>query len=318
MLITKFTEKYISAAVELGIQELAREQEKCPVLCLDNVKEKLHNVLRELMEDDLGIAAIEDGKLIAYALFFGPIEGFFGTQDGAFSPLGGTAFGENDKLCSKVMATAMDEMVQRGITSLALSRPASDEITGRSLVLNGFGIRCSDAIYDLNMPIEAQDCEGITFGETDDIKEIHDLQVQLCDHLAAAPALFPTPGQFFTDWIDEPFRCFVARKNGKIIGYIKLGDEGENLLTEVPNMGNINGAFFAKEARGTGAAHGLLKFMCDTLKAEGCTRLGTDYETLNPTALRFWTKHFTPYTYSYHRRFDERIVGYEQYISKYR
>lgn len=40
----------------------------------------------------------------------------------------------------------------------------------------------------------------------------------------------------------------------------------------------------------------------------GKTHLGVDYETVNPTALYFWTKYFTPYTYSYIRRIDERVV----------
>lgn len=40
----------------------------------------------------------------------------------------------------------------------------------------------------------------------------------------------------------------------------------------------------------------------------GKTYLGVDYETVNPTALHFWTKYFTPYTYSYIRRIDERVV----------
>ena len=32
-------------------------------------------------------------------------------------------------------------------------------------------------------------------------------------------------------------------------------------------------------------------------------------ETLNPTALNFWGKHFDHYTYSFARRIDERIGG---------
>jgi hypothetical protein len=48
-------------------------------------------------------------------------------------------------------------------------------------------------------------------------------------------------------------------------------------------------------------------FIADKLKAEGVTYLGVDYETLNPTALNFWSKYFKPYTFSFARRIDERI-----------
>lgn len=39
-------------------------------------------------------------------------------------------------------------------------------------------------------------------------------------------------------------------------------------------------------------------------------------ETLNPNALRFWGKHFKNYMYSYHRRMDERVIGYDSYLEK--
>ena len=44
---------------------------------------------------------------------------------------------------------------------------------------------------------------------------------------------------------------------------------------------------------------------------EGKEYLGVDYETLNPTALRFWDKYFQNYTYSYVRRIDERLADYK-------
>ena len=73
-------------------------------------------------------------------------------------------------------------------------------------------------------------------------------------------------------------------------------------------MKNICGAYFDKNERGKGIAQGLLGFICDILKKEGMTHLGVDCETMNPTALRFWNKYFIPYTYSYARRIDERIL----------
>lgn len=44
---------------------------------------------------------------------------------------------------------------------------------------------------------------------------------------------------------------------------------------------------------------------------------GVDCETLNPTALRFWRKYFRPYTYSYIRRLDERVQGWEDYYNDF-
>lgn len=42
--------------------------------------------------------------------------------------------------------------------------------------------------------------------------------------------------------------------------------------------------------------------------AKGYTRLGVDFESLNPTAYGFWLKYFDAYTHSVVRRIDEKAV----------
>ncbi len=44
------------------------------------------------------------------------------------------------------------------------------------------------------------------------------------------------------------------------------------------------------------------------LKTEGYTRLGVDFESINPSGSGFWLKHFHAYTNSVVRRIDERIM----------
>lgn len=119
---------------------------------------------------------------------------------GVFSPLSGSAFSyeyeDRGKLASMLFAETAEEFAAEGIYSCGICRYAHDEETAKSFVLNGFGIRCMDAI---------QETERVA------------------------------------------------------------------------------------------------------LKAEGVTHLGVDCETMNPTALRFWTKSFLPYTYSFARRIDEKV-----------
>jgi len=49
----------------------------------------------------------------------------------------------------------------------------------------------------------------------------------------------------------------------------------------------------------------MLNLLLKKLKTQGYTRLGVDFESINPTAYGFWLKHFTAYTYSVVRRIDE-------------
>ena len=69
--------------------------------------------------------------------------------------------------------------------------------------------------------------------------------------------------------------------------------------------------------RGQNIAAKILAYLCETYQKEGYPIIGVDCETLNPTALHFWGKYFSPYTYTYIRRFDERAKDYERYFHHY-
>lgn len=74
-------------------------------------------------------------------------------------------------------------------------------------------------------------------------------------------------------------------------------------------MLNICGTYVEEQYRNSSVAQELLLlFTMKKLSDEGLKYLGVDCETLNPTALRFWTKHFEAYTYSFVRQIDERII----------
>lgn len=318
----KFTEKYIDEAVRLAKAEWEAECTHCPDLPRFEFEERLKQILWWLSNQNFGgKAALCDGKLVGYLLFAGPWEGMFGNVKGVFSPLGGSAFSyeyENrDKLASMLFAAVAQELVAEGIFSCALSRYAHDEVVAKSFVLNGFGIRCMDAVRSVEA-LEKQNIQnafdGVQFEELskEQFCEVEHLQRGLHCHLLSAPVFFPLPDcgfeAWFAEWIKrETMRIFAARAEGKVVGFISVDEEGENFITEYEGMKNICGAYFDEAYRGHGIAQCLLKFICDTLKAEGVTHVGVDCETMNPTALRFWEKFFIPYTYSFARRFDERV-----------
>ena len=62
------------------------------------------------------------------------------------------------------------------------------------------------------------------------------------------------------------------------------------------------------EHRGRGVYRNLLNDVINTLKTEGYTSLGVDFESINPSGSGFWLKFFHAYTSSVVRRIDERIM----------
>lgn len=316
----KFTEKHMDEAVQLALAEFRAERVHCPELPEHEFEGRVREILWWLSSQSFGKAALCEGKLIGYLLFAGPWDGFFGDVKGVFSPLSGSAFSceyENrGKLASMLFAEVAQEFAAEGIYSCGLCRYAHDEGTAKSFVLNGFGIRCMDAVQETER-VALQTVTGEAVFEElprERFCEVAHLQKGLHRHLLNAPVFFPLPDcgfeAWFSEWITrETMRIFAAKADGKVVGFISVEEEGENFVTEYAKMKNICGAYFMEEYRGIGIARGLLAFVRDTLKAEGVTHLGVDCETMNPTALRFWTKSFVPYTYSFARRIDERAKG---------
>lgn len=314
--------KYVKEATSLAIMAYEEECSNCQSLIKRNFEEELEGLIAELFRNNHGKVAFKEDQMIGYIAFEGPWDGFFGRVKGAFSPLGGSAFSGEDrgKLASKLLEAATADMAQEGITSFAISYYAHDREVGEALVMNGFGIRCSDAIMKLsersitkNVPL------GITYDELgqEEKTKIRSLQKGLILHLLGAPIFFPTDIKRAEGWFaNKSIRVFVAKEKEKIIGYMALDTEAETFVTEAPDIYNICGAYVDEAYRGSGIAEGLLEHMCKVAERENMKYLGVDCETLNPNARYFWGKYFNSYTYSYHRRIDERVIGYNSYLIK--
>lgn len=319
----KVEEKYVEEALVLALDEYQAECSKVKQLPEIDFTNQLRTNLRNLFQKKYGLVAIEEGRVVGYLVFVGPLEGFFGKCKGAFSPLGGSAFSGNNrgKLSSLLLSAVTEIMVnEEEVTSFALSRYANDEEVGKSLTLNGFGIRCSDAVMKLSERKKLNYYNSnLSFVElkNDEKKLILDLRLGLLKHLFKAPVYFPSHIGNYMEWFSkEEIRVIAAYVGDEIVGFISIQEEGETFISDTPSMKNICGAFVKEEYRGKNVAIDLLSFICNLCEREGAEYLGVDCETLNPTALRFWGKHFENYTYSYHRRIDERVIGYDAYLER--
>lgn len=312
----------LTAAIELAQQEYEAERSYNHELYPINMVEHLKPLLTYLIENQRGMAAVEAGSLRGFLVFYPPFDGLNGKAKGVFSPLGGNAFSGNNKarIASLLFEASSAMLLKEDVTSFAICRYAHEEETAKSFVLNGFGIRCMDAICDLSRATSHKGITGITFCELEpaEFSQIKELSLALVKHLYQSPVYLPTDlKQFLSSGFPEDTRIFAAKVKEEYIGYIKLSDDGESFITSNKEMMNITGAFVKKEYRGQKVAEGLITYIQDTLKAEKYKYLGVDCETLNPSALHFWTKYFQPYTYSYARRIDERVLGYENYFQSF-
>lgn len=306
-------------ALKIMIVELENEIKNSKNIISRNIKQEERQfsiILDNVINNTIGKAMLLNDKLVGFLAFFGPKDDFFGNCKGAFSPLGYSAFSSSnrEKIASILIEYCIEELYKNGITHMALSRYANDDEVGRILNLSSFGMRCSDAIMLVENYKYESDNKGnkaIRFELLNGKRrlEIQELDQALTKHLLASPCCFISKDTDLEALVcDNEKEVIAAYIENDIAGYMTLTHGGETYLSEYDNVRSICGCYVKPEFRHMGIAKALLDEVVAHVTKQGYTYLGTDYETINPTALRFWTKYFAPYTYSYIRRLDERIL----------
>lgn len=274
------------------------------------------SALPQMMEDvaarGYGVIACDGGKVVGCLTVVGPYPEFHGGASGIFSPLLTCLVpDENADRLFTAMLTALGEIpALAGVDAMAVSIFAHRTDLKESIVLNGFGARCADAVQHIDT--FPQPRVDFPF----DIQEVHwrdavsilEVKRALAAHLHGSPVFmeyFDFTPEFVARKSEERKSVhLVARDGDRIIGYIEATFEGENYLTVHPLMRNICGAGVLPEYRGQGIMRELVARLADRYRAEGITTLGVDYETMNPNARGFWERYFVAYTRSFERRFD--------------
>ena len=320
MVFEKLNEKYVEDAIKLAQDDYNREQKLVEALYEKDYREILTSSLSDMFKSKYGAVAVENGKLLGYLGFWGGWDGHFGNVKGSFSPLFANAFsGENrNKTCSLLFEKVSEEMTKEEICSFAICTYGHDTEIMTALTMNGFGIRCADAIRNVDKPL------NIHINNDYSYEELHyseagcllPLKNSLVTHLRKSPTYFYneefTAESFVSLCNRRKSRFFVAKDKSEVIGYIEIMKDGETFITEDSDIVNICGTYLKEDYRGKNILQSLLSFVLITIKNHGVKRLGVDCETINPTALRFWGKYFDNYTYSYVRRIDERILRYQE------
>lgn len=316
MIFEKLNEKYIEDAVKLAQAQYNKEQKHIEALYEKDYKEILSSSLYDIFKNKYGAVAIEKGKVLGYLSLWGGINELFGNVKGSFSPMFANAYeGDNrGKIASLLFQHASEEMVREEILSYAICAYSHDTEIMTALTMNGFGIRCSDAIRNVDKPLNVEINTNYSYEEINYSKAscLLSLNNSLAIHLGKSPTYFPheelSEEHFIEMCYKRQSRFFVVKDKAEIIGYFEISNSGETFITEEPDYLHICGAYLKENYRGENIYQSLLSFILETLKYDGIKRLGVDCETINPTALRFWGKYFDSYTYSFVRRIDERIL----------
>lgn len=269
--------------------------------------------LHRLAENGLGVAAVDNGKLVGYLCCVGPFPNAFASQvKGVFSPIHahGALPEKRELIYRRMYQAAAEKWVSKGALYHAVALYAHDAQAIGAFFQYGFGLRCVDAIR----PMSRVDCPPMTdctfrLLPKEEVIRLRQMRRKLSARLSESPCFMHSEPKAVEAWIAKAEKrdtlAFVAEKGGDAVAFIEVGEDGENFISETPNMKNICGAYCLPQYRGTGLFANLLDFTVEYLRKEGITRLGVDYESINPTANGAWSKYFTPYTHSVVRRIEE-------------
>ena len=313
MRIVDFGIEHIEPAIEIARRNY--EEERSFVDILPSAEE--FPDLRPFAENGLGVAAFEGDEMVGFLCAVSPFGNAFGSTDavGVFSPMhaNGTIPENRARIYARMYQAAGDKWAKAGASSHSICLYAHDKAAQEQFFRYGFCLRFIDAIRVMD-DIYLKPCHGFDFVELkpDECIRVLPLDHMLDMHMAASPTFIlrqsKTEESFAELEADDPSRYFAAKAQDKIIAFVKVQHAGETFICETPAYIHVNGAYCLSEYRGTDLFTNLLGFVVRTLRSEGYTRMGVDFESLNPAAYGFWLKHFTAYTHSVTRRIDEYVI----------
>lgn len=275
------------------------------------VPEALAASFQRRLDRGAGVVARDGGSIVGNLLGFGPIPDFRPDHAGVYGPLASCLTVEQDAdSIFTTMLTAFGHLPKfEGVQIASFTGFSSHRELNASLVQNGFGLRCADAIVATENVPQISDCgfaiEEVAIADAVSLQEVkHTLAV----HIASSPVfqdLFAFTPEFIA-WKTEERQSvhFAARDGDLVVGFIEATTEGENFLASHDSMRNICGAGVLPEYRGRGIMRSLLTALANHYRQQGVTSLGVDYETQNPNARGFWESVFAPYTWSWERHYD--------------
>lgn len=308
MEIKKLDMRYLDAIMKLAYENYLEECKETKSLPeVERVAD-----LSYFASKGLGVVALEDNQVVGFWAHFVPWDGAFDLNvKGTFTPVHahGAVVTNRARIYKKMYEELAKELVSQEVMYHAIAFYAHDNVAKEAMWQYGFGMRCADAMKNLTCG-EVISLDGITYEELPEAKasKIRELRRKLFFHLHKSPTFMSATNEQFEAWIQKAehrgSRLFVAKAGNEIVAFFEVCAEGETFVSEGENARHICGAYCEESYRGK-VAVGLLSYVEQTLYKEGILRLGVDFETFNPTAYGFWSKHFEIYTNSLTRRIDE-------------
>lgn len=276
----------------------------------------LNKKTRKLLEEEIsniidvgkGLIALEDNKATGYLLGY-EIEKMWGSPS-IYIPMYGHGIisGDVKKTYQKLYEQASRRWVNNGYKQHSITLYSKEEKEVNTWFWLGFGLRCVDAIKDIDTKSEYN--KNVLEINSKNIYDLEDIHKEHTNYYSNPPLFMirnedKTPIETLKKWLEEENHHIFAYYEGETpLGYMRIEEKGEQFLTTDSKMMNITSAYVDPNYRGKKIACNLLKHVEKWTHEKGFEKLGVDFESFNILGSNFWTKYFNPYTYTLVRRID--------------
>ncbi len=308
MQIIPYSSEHLSAAVDLFTASLRALRERAAILPdLLSDPAQAAEKLAGFLTPENALVALDGGRLVGY-LGWWIVPGFRGTPfTGAFSPeFGhGAAAGQTARVYRALYAAASAGWARAGCQLHCLTLLAGNAEAERFWFENGFGMLLHDAIRPM-APLSAEQILApielrVRLAEPGDAAALAVLDAEHCRYYTQPPVCMvprtPESEAALADFlVQEPNCIWLAQAADGPQAFMRFQrvSEGAARIVQSPQTIAITGAFTRPAWRGRGLAPALLDAALRGYAARGFTRMSVDYETINPQALAFWPRYFTP------------------------
>lgn len=201
---------------------------------------------------------------------------------------------------------AASQWADQGCRTHALSVLGHDASALDAWFRSGFGLAVLDGVRSLdllNQPAPA----GITVRRAGagDIADLVRLEAEHWRHYTQPPVFMcvaPAPdAAALSEFLADPAQGYwVAADGDQVVGFMRFEGRSGGAADVVHDASTaaITGAYVLPAYRGRRVAAALLNGILADAAAQGCERCAVDFESFNPEAADFWTRHFTIVCYS--------------------
>jgi len=301
----------------LNLVMSAYKEERNTISFLPKGEEYLQ-LLKERMENlftkGTGFVAIDNYQLKGFICGFKQAE-MFGSCKGIYIPLygHGTDVENSRKIYEGLYQYAAENWVKEEYLTHAITVFSDIKETIDTWFWMGFGLRCIDAIRKVN-PIEVIN-SSITIhkAEMQDIAGLAEIHGKHNLYYRQSPIFMPRherdPVEDLTNWLREDnHHMWIVYKGSEPLGYMGIEPVAETFISEHKDIMNITSGYVVENSRQSSVGSTILDSVQKWLLENDYSLCGVDFESINTIGSNFWTKYFTPYTYSLVRRIDERIL----------